>query len=293
MLFIVGCPPTATEPDKPQPIKQQQQQQQQPDIEPNEPQLTPAAAFHEKCAPILKEFVNDNGMVDYKILRRNKPQLNALLDKFARLSPEEYNSWPREDKIAFWINAYNIQMLKTILYNYPIQASRIRLVFWPPNSIRHIHGIQTKYKFIVMDEQFTLLEIEKRFLDKEFNEPRAYLAISQASLSSPTLRNEPYYGHSLEEQLDSQAEKFLSRDDSFRIDRQKQKVYVSAIFNPNWYGQRFDSKYGTDKKFKDMESTTRAVLNFISNYIPENNKNFLETANYSVEYIKYNWILNE
>ena len=276
LIFITGCPKVPPEPVKPQKAKPR-----------------PIVSFHNKCAGILENYVDDNGMVDYKTLKRRKPELNQLLDEFAKLDPDEYNSWPREDKIAFWLNAHNIKMLKIIVDNYPIQSQRILRVFWGPDSIRHIKGIWDKYKFIVMDEEFTLKEIERRFFRREFDEPRVFFAISHASLSSPLLRNEPYYGCRLYKQLDDQAKKFLSSPLAFRIDREKQTVYLSAMFQSSWYGKEFISKYGTDKKFKDQQLPVRAVLNLATNYISQQDVAFLEVENYSVKYMNYNWTLND
>ena len=275
-ILIAGCPKVPPEPVKPPKAK-----------------LRPIVSFHNKCAGILENYVDDKGMVDYKTLKRRKPELNQLLDEFAKLDPDEYNSWPQEDKIAFWLNAHNIKMLKIIVDNYPIQSSRILRVFWGPDSIRHIKGIWDKYKFIVMDEEFTLKEIERRFFRREFDEPRVFFAISHASLSSPPLRNEPYYGCRLYEQLDDQAKKFLFSPLAFRIDREKQTVYLSAMFQSSWYGKEFISKYSTDKKFKDQQPSVRAVLNLATNYISQQDVTFLEVENYSVKYMNYNWTLND
>jgi len=286
MVFIASCRSLKPEPIEPSKAKS-------PKVKPAKPKPHPAVSFHNKCANILGNYVDDKGMVDYKTLKRNRLALKTLLDEFDNLDTNEYNSWPKEDKIAFWLNAYNIQMLKIITTNYPIKSSRIRRVFWPPTSIRHIRGIWDKYKFIVMDEEFTLAEIEQRFFRKGFDKPRVFLAISHASLSSPPLRNEPYCGRKLHEQLDDQAKNFLSSSLAFRIDREKQRVYLSAIFQSTWYGNEFISKYGTDKKFKDQAPTVRAVLNFVTNYISEQDVSFLEVENYSVKYINYDWRLNE
>jgi len=286
LISITGCPQVTPEPvetTKVEPAK----------VEPPKPKPLPTVSFHDKCAPILNNFVDDKGMVDYKALKQKKRELKKLLDEFDELDPNVYNSWHEEDKIAFWLNAYNIQMLKIITDNYPIESSRIHRLFWPPTSIRHIKGIWSNYKFIVMDEEFTLSEIERRFFQQKFDEPRIFFAISHASLSSPPLRNEPYYGHKLYKQLDDQAKRFLSDPGGFRIDRNEQTVYLSAILQATWYGKDFISKYGTDKKFKDQQPSTRAVLNLAINYISQQDASFLEVENYSVKYITYDWRLND
>jgi len=264
-------------------------------VEPNDPNTKPTVSFHDKCADVLKTFVDKQGMVDYKNLRRKRPELRTLLSEFDNLDPKVYNSWPKNDKIAFWINAYNIQMLKIITYNYPIEGSRFLypLPGWGPKSIRHIKGIWTRHKFLVMDEEFTLNEIDERFFQKEFDEPRVLFALTRASLSGPQLRNEPYYGYKLDEQLNDQAKKFLANPKAFRIDRKKGMVYLSALFQKTVYGKNFISKYGIDRKFKKQEPSTRAVLNFITNYISEEDKSFLEVGNYTVQYIRYDWTIND
>jgi hypothetical protein len=277
------------EPNKPKPVAGQEPNA----VEPNDAKSPLAALFHNKCAEILRTFVKEDGIVDYSNLKRRRLELKELLSEFDNLDPNQYNTWSREDKIALWINAYNVQMLNIITDNYPIKASRILSVLWGPYSIRHIKGIGTDYKFMVMDEEFTLAEVERRFSTADFNEPRVWFAISYASLSGPPLLNEPYYGYKLNEQLEKQTKRFLSSQQGIAIDRKKGVVYLSALFQSAWRGKEFVKKFGTDKKFKDQSPETRAVLNFISRYIPKEDASFLEVGNYSVEYIKYDWTVND
>jgi hypothetical protein len=269
----------------------------QPKREPQKPEPLKATAidsFNKACAVILNPaFVNDKGMVDYKALKRKRQELQAVLNEFASFDPNEYKLWPKEDKIAFWLNVYNIELLKIIVDNYPIKTTRIHLVFWPPTSIRHIRGIWSDYKFIVMGEQFTLSEIDKRFFRKEFGDPLVFMGVSQASLSSPPLRNRPYRGSKLYKQLDEQARRFLPSPSALEIDAENQVVYLSALFQSSWYGNEFINKYGTDKKFKDQPAEVRAVLNFVSEYVPKEIVSYLEVKNYTVKYIIYDWRLNE
>jgi hypothetical protein len=254
-----------------------------------------AASFHDKCADILKEFVHDNGMVDYQGLRRKRLELRAVLREFDKLERSEYESWPREDKIAFWINVYNLQKLSIITDNYPIKpSSRILTIFYRgTNNIRHIEEKIARHKFLVMDEEFTFAAIEKLYFRGEFDDPRIFFAISSGCLSSPPLRNEPYYGRNLNEQLDEQTRRFLSSPLAFSIDREKEKVYLSALFQSSWYGREFIRKFAIDRKFKDQPAETRAVLNFITNYISKEDVTFLETGNYTIKYMTYDWTIND
>ncbi|UCG57816.1 MAG: DUF547 domain-containing protein [Phycisphaerales bacterium] len=256
--------------------------------------------FHEKCSDILTTFVDKEGLVNYNDLRRKRLELKRLLDAFDELERSEYNSWPRQDRAALWINAFNVKMLDIILRNYPIESTRWHRLMWPPTSIRHIPptgtiGIEkwNDYKLLVMDEEFTLAAIEKRFFRTEFRDPRVLLALTHASLSSPPLRNEPYYGDRLNEQLDDQVKRFLSSSHAFRIDRAGRRVYLSAVLESSWYGSEFVAEYGIDRKFKDHPPATRAVLNFLTNYISDEDANFLEVETYSLGYMNYDWRLND
>ena len=275
----------AAEPNQVQPVA----------VEPNAVETVAKISFHDKCAEILSEYVDADGMVDYAKLRRQRLRLRKLLDEFDQLDPNQYKSWPRDDQIAFWINAYNIQMLNIMVENYPIQSSPFVRIIWGPYSILHIKGIWTDYKFMVMDEEFTLSAIEQRFFRGQFKEPRVFLALTRASLSSPVLRNEPYYGYKLDKQFDDQCKRFLSSPYGFKIERSGQTVYLSAIFEskPTWYGGEFLEKYRTDKRFKDQEPVTSAVLNFVTSYIPRGDVSFLEVGNYSIKFMKYDWALND
>ncbi|MHC4337594.1 MAG: DUF547 domain-containing protein [Planctomycetota bacterium] len=274
-----------------------------PEIEPNTVDANqikpdPNVSFHDKCAPILKAFVDNKGMVDYNKLRRKKSELSTLLDEFAKLDPNEYKSWPKEDKIAFWLNAYNLQTLRIIVARYPIKSYRMLHVIpgWGPHSIQHIskrHGAIRKRKFKIMGEEFTLRQVEQRFFYKEFDEPRVFFALCDATLSSPPLCNEPYRGHKLDKQLNEQAKRFLSNPRVFRIDRGKRRVYLSSTLQATWHGRQFINKYRTDKRFKEQSETTRAVLNCLANYISKEDLFFLERKNYSVKFIRYDWKIND
>ncbi|MGD9109562.1 MAG: DUF547 domain-containing protein [Phycisphaerales bacterium] len=262
----------------------------------------PIDAFNANFAPIFEIYVNDEGQVDYNSLRRKKSELRELFKKLAELKPAVYEEWTAAEKIAFWINTYNLKMLDIIIDNYPIESTRIHRLIWPPSSIRHIPPRNevgppkwNSYKFIVMDEEFTLTEIEKRFFRNQFKDPRVFLALTLASRDSPPLRNEPYLGQSLDKQLDDQAKKFLASPSGLRIDRDSNRVLLSVVFEPSlpWYGNEFLKKYAIDKKFKSQPPVVRAALNFAIGYLPEATINYLETGNYDVRYKSYDWRLNE
>ena len=252
--------------------------------------------FNRKCAYILGQVVTEDGLVDYRQLKYKRVHMFALLSELQTLDRAQYESWTKAEQMAFWINAYNIEKLWLIMNNFPIESTRWdRLFKWGPHDIRHIEknvgGIDIQ-KFIIMDEEYTFRAIDRR-LRTDFDDPRVFLALSWASLGGPPLRPGPYYGYKLDAQLDEQVRRYLSSPRAFHIDRDKKKVELSYLFNPNMYGKTFAGKYSTDRKFKDHPADVRAVLNFVSGCVSDYDRTFLETESYSIEDITYDWTIND
>ena len=250
-------------------------------------------------AAVLEEYVNDRGMVDYRTLKQHpgkfnsflRTEFNSFLRSVARLDRSTYRDWPRDSKVAFLINAYNAITMKIIIDHYPIEAGWLGSVRYPSNSIQQISGAFDGIEHAVMGRQMTLDEIEHETLRQDFNEPRIHLALVCAAMSCPTLRDEPFVGPRLEAQFEDQAEDFVHWNDNFRISRSDDTVYVSSIFK--WFGEDFIETYGTSRKFSGHSAKVRAVLNYLEEFLSEADRRYLRTADYSVEYIDYDWTLNE
>jgi len=249
------------------------------------------AFSYDDYAAALKTYVDDQGMVDYQGLKGRHQQLDAFADALGRLDPKVYDGWDQGDKIAFWINAYNALTLEAILAHYPIKSSFTTSLVFPKNSIRQIPGVWDKLQFEVMGRKMTLDQIEHKTLRAQFNEPRIHMALVCAAMSCPPLRNEPYVGERLDEQLDDQTRRFLSNPQKFRLDRNQGRVYLSSIFK--WFGEDFVKTYGTDEKFQGHSQAQRAVLNFISQYLDPISRAYLNSEKYDIAYLDYDWSLNE
>lgn len=242
-------------------------------------------------AAALRRYVNERGLVDYRGLKANRSELDTFSASLASVLPPELDSWSEPQEIAFWINAYNALTLEAIIRNYPIRSSFLRSTIYPKNSIRQIPGVWDKLRFAVAGREMTLDEIEHATLRAKFNEPRIHVALVCAALSCPPLRNEPYTGEQLDHQLNDQARTFLASPQGLRIDRKAGKVHLSSIFK--WFGGDFVKKYGTAETVAGKSDSERAVLNFVSRYVSDADREFLLSGAYKIEYLEYDWTLNE
>lgn len=246
---------------------------------------------YKEYAQVLENHVNQRGEVDYEKLSSDSSELYSFLKVLRELRTAEYDAWSEEQKIAFWINAYNAFTLKAIIDHYPIKSSMIRSISYPKNSIRQIPGVWKKIKFFAMGQEFTLNQIEHNILRENFDEPGIHMALVCAARSCPLLRREPYTGESLEQQLKDQAEKFLSEPNNFRIDKQRLIVFLSSIFK--WYQEDYMNSYAPKQTLENIDKKKSAVLNYISQFLSEADLSFLKNGDFRVKYLKYDWSLND
>ena len=232
--------------------------------------------YHEYAA-LLSEFVDENGLVDYRGLKQNRSSLDDFSFSLERVGSDSYAGWNREEQIALWINAYNALTLKTIVDHYPIESSFLTSLHFPKNSIRQISGVWD--------------QIKHRILRQRFKEPRLRMALASAAMGSPPLRREPFIAARLDAQLDDQCRRFLGHPERLWIDKEKCLVFLSSTFKS--YREDFLDTHATERKLSDDQRVERATLDFVADYLTPSDRAYLETGDYKVRYLEHDWSLNE
>jgi len=248
------------------------------------------ALFQEKSDAIFTKYVDNKGLVDYATLRKKRIELIDTIREFAELHPAREMSWSDDEKIAFWINVHNIYTLRLIIDNYPIKPKWFNIIY-PDSSIMQIPGGRNKKFFRIMTMEYTLQEIERGILMEKFRDPRVLFTLSYASMSGAYLLNEAYSAKKLESQLEKQTSRFFNSSRGIRIDKANNIVYLTDIFN--WHKELFIEKYGSIKKFRKREMHIRSYLNFLIKYLPDDQVRYLESGDYTVQFQRYDWRLNE
>ena len=169
--------------------------------------------FHRPLDQLLDVNVRD-GLVYYRALRGERGRLDRYVASL-NVPAATYQAWPREDKIAFWLNGYNAIVLQTVISHYPIKGKSSQ---YPASSIRQIPGVFETAKHRLAGRSLTLDEIEKTVLP-EFDDPRLYLALGRGAVGSGRLRSEAYVGSRLASQLASVQSEFVSDQAMLKIDR--------------------------------------------------------------------------
>lgn len=217
---------------------------------------------HSDWSVLLQRYVNSDGWVGYKGFQKDSVELNRYLTQLSVCPPS--GSWTTNEKLAYWINAYNAFTVKLIIDHYPVASIKdIK------KGIPFINSVWEMDFFEIGGKSFDLSKIEHGILRKEFNEPRIHFAIVCASRSCPILLNKAYDPKTLEEQLEAQAKRFIN--DSSRNVLDKDEIQLSAIF----------------KWFKKDFTQNRTLKDFINKYSEVD-----ISSNAKVTYLDYDWNLN-
>jgi len=196
-----------------------------------------------------------NGLVNYSQLKKNT-QLKSLLEK---VEQADLSGTDAATKKAFYINAYNLQVINQALQQYPLQ------------SVQSIAGFFDQKKITVAGERSTLNNLEKGKLLKPYNDARLHFVLVCGALGCPPITNFAYTPESLDQQLDQQTRLALNDPNFLKV--KGNNVGLSQIFN--WYADDF----GGNKK---------NILTFINKFRSQK----LSTSS-KVNFYPYNWAINE
>jgi len=174
------------------------------------------ATFINKADAFFKAHVT-SGRVNYKAIKSNPAALNELvaLAKDVRVSKSDVANYQ-----SFWINAYNIAVIKGIVNNYPVKR---------PTDLK---GFFDKTKYNLGGKETTLNNIENKLLRAVFpKEARFHFVLVCAGLGCPPIIDEAYKPSTLEKQLQRQASLALNNPSFIKV--KGKKVQLSQIFE--WY----------------------------------------------------------
>jgi hypothetical protein len=216
---------------------------------------------HQQWDSLLQKHVTAEGWVDYDGFIKDSLDLRSYLNLLSENHPDP-GTWTNEERMAYWINAYNAFTVDLIIRHYPVESIKdIKSGIPFVNTVWDI-------KFInIQGQTYDLNNIEHGILRPKFDEPRIHFAVNCASVSCPKLMNRAYTAERLDQQLDQAARDFIN--DPSRNLIEQNHLQLSKIFK--WYAGDFDGKI--------ME----VIRKYADRPISEDPK---------VSYLDYDWQLN-
>jgi hypothetical protein len=237
---------------------------------------------HAAWTRLLQEHVrwSEDGSastVDYAAFARQADALAAYLDTLGRVDATTFSSWPKPERDAFLINAYNAATVQLILTRYPDLESIKEIGGW--------FGSPWKQSFVsLLGQKRSLDEIEHELLRgaADYDDPRIHFAVNCASIGCPALRPEAYAGKQLDAQLQDQTRRFLRDRSRNRYDPARESLVVSRIFD--WYGEDFVRHAGGVGAFLASQADALAL--------PADAAARARSNDLPVRFSNYDWRLN-
>ena len=249
--------------------------------------LIPAEPLHRPLDQVLDVYVRD-GLVYYRALRSER----GRLDRYAaslNVPAATYDRWTREQRMAFWVNAYNVFVLQTVINHYPIRG---RSSNYPASSIRQIPGAFEQTRHRAAGRSVTLDEIEKTILP-EFDEPRLFLALGRGAVGSGRLRSEAYTAERIPAQLQAIQKEFVTHRAMLTIDRGAGQMAVTPIVS--WREAEFVAAYdkGASGPGAQRSPVERAILTFIMPNLFPLEREFVQKDEFKMTFLPFDWRLND
>jgi hypothetical protein len=243
-----------------------------------------AAAFdHSGWDALLKAHVvpiseGHATQVDYAGFSNDHAKLKAYLSSVGAVPKSTFDAWPKPDRLAFLINAYNAWTVEYILTKYP-----------DIKSIKDLGSFISspwKKKFIpLFGQTLALDDIEHGMIRAAdaYAEPRIHFAVNCASVGCPALRTEAFSGDKIAQQLDDSARNFLADHSRNRL--ANGKLELSSIFK--WYREDFERGWGGYKSLYQFLGDYSAALG-----LSAADKSKLQAQSMSLSFLDYDWKLN-
>ncbi len=221
----------------------------------------PSLFDHSLFSEVLKNAVNDKGLVDYQKIKENK----SFEEYLKKISNADISNLDENEKLAFYINAYNASVIKNVIDNLPI------------NSPMNLDGFFKTKKFRIAGEELSLDEIENQKVLK-INSVLSHFGLVCAAKSCPRLLSHAYEGITVLSKLNENAKYYLNDKNQNRLDEQNMIFYLSELFK--WFRKYFEAEYGS-------------LINTVKSFMNVNNKKFLDKNEVQIKFLPYNWELNK
>lgn len=211
-------------------------------------------SFFDQVSVLLNTHV-EAGKVDYIGLKEDE----LFADLIQLISEADVTGLDQETQKAFYINAYNLSVIKGVVDIYPT------------TSVQKTPGFFNTLKRSIINEQITLNDFEKQYLLDKFQDPRLHFVLVCGAVGCPPIINQAYIPKNLESQLNQQTR--LSLNNNEFIKSTEETVALNQIFE--WYPQ-------------DFGGNKNSAVTFINQY-----RDLPIDPDLRVTYYGYDWRLND
>lgn len=213
--------------------------------------------FFEQTNEFLKKNVSETGKIGYAQLKKSPGELIYILDNISKLKTDFKT---KEEAKAFWINTYNLLVIKSVVEKFPIVA------------VNAVPGFFDERTFIVAKQELTLNDIENTILREIIADAGVHFVLCKGTNGDAPLLNEAYTPEKVNDQIKQRARLYINDKDFYRIFKNTNSIELPKMFET--YKSDFVTGYFNE-------------IDFINIFLEKK----IETT-YKVMTRAYNWSLN-
>lgn len=209
--------------------------------------------FFEQTDAFLTRNVQ-NGKVNYASI--NQQSMDDLLSQVRKFQL----TGEKSTDLAFYINAYNILVIHSVL-----QSGNIK-------SPLDVDGFFDKRTHAVAGKSLTLNQIENEIIRPTYQDARIHFVLVCGALGCPRIQSKAFKPQTLDRQLAESSRIALNDPEFVRVSNDQSKVELSEIFK--WYAEDFGA---------DINAAVSYINQYRSTPIP---------SSYTADFYTYDWTLN-
>jgi len=218
--------------------------------------------------------------VNYAGFQKTHDYLKRYLFSLSAVTRAEFDTFSREQQLAFLINAYNAFTVELILTEYP-EVKSIK-------ELGSLFSSPWKRKFfLLLGESQNLDGLEHGLIrgSGRYDEPLIHFAVNCASIGCPALLDVAFVAEKLDQQLLESTERFLTDRSRNRFDASTGTLEISSIFD--WYAEDFSKGW---RDYDSLHDFFRTHADWITDDAESVEK--LRKAALRIEFLDYDWSLN-
>ena len=185
----------------------------------------PIQANYSEYDKFLKEVVK-NDRVDYARAKSSK-QLDKALDQFAKLSCDEFEN--DSEKLIYWVNAYNLLVIKTIADHFPIP------------SVKEVTNDNSSHRYTIGGEPITVRDVLQLRIQPllhgskngDATDARMIMLIAGGAVGYPVICDHAIVSQGLKRDLEDNTYKFIHRPTNVFLGKEPPVLLISPYFQWN------------------------------------------------------------
>lgn len=215
---------------------------------------------HDSFDQLLKEFVDGKGQVAYARLKGDEAAMKKLDAYVDSLANAEFDGSKRS-RLAAYINAYNANVIKKVVANYPTK------------SVMKLDNFFKREDIKVGGKKMSLDSLENKIIRPTFKEPRIHFVLVCAAKSCPKLQRKAATEGNVNGLMKSATESFIPKATTV----EGKTVKTSKLFD--WFKDDFKGAEGS-------------VANYLAKYLPDHAE-LLKSGEATITFSDYDWALND